>query len=348
MKALIYTGDRQLELKECIRPEVLPGRVLVKVSKAAICGTDLHKFCQAKSSIEKIDGMIPIAGHEPSGWISEIGAGVTDLKIGQRILVAGVFSCGTCHHCKSGFNTACIKSVSGLHWNNHGCNSEYISVPAANVLELPDSISFDKATMLTCAGGTAMTIVEETGFRGDQKLVILGLGPVGMALLIIAKSMGALVAGVEPSAYRRELALRFGIDFAINPNTKEPVHEIRRWSNGLGCELVAECVGKSKTQLQGIEMAANKGKIAIAGLGNEEVSSSVFQRIIGSGGLQLIGIAATPIKYMIKLIKLTVEKNLPFDQMITHHFTLNHAKEALLLMESGNCGKIIFDIAEDF
>jgi threonine dehydrogenase-like Zn-dependent dehydrogenase len=83
----------------------------------------------------------------------------------------------------------------------------------------------------------------------------------------------------------------------------------------------------------------------MAGLGNESVCSDVLQRIIGNGGLTLVGIAATPIKHMLRLIAMTAELQLPFDAMITHHFPLDQASEALALMESGQCGKILFDIA---
>ena len=182
MKALIYKGDKTLEVVETTLPVVAPDQVLVKISRAAICGTDIHKFCDHRDSIDLIDGQYPIAGHEPSGWVAEMGAGVKGFKTGQRVLIAGVFSCGTCLQCRSGYNTACENGVSGLHWNNHGCNAEYISVPAINVLVIPDNVSFDVATVLTCAGGTAMTIVEETELKGDQRLAIVGLRACGLVV----------------------------------------------------------------------------------------------------------------------------------------------------------------------
>ena len=348
MKALVYEGNRKLNLYNYEPPKAGLNEVVIKVSRAAICGTDIHKFSVSKDAVETINGELAIAGHEPSGWISEIGEGVKELSTGQRVLVAGVFSCNTCYQCRSGFNTACENSISGLHWNNHGCNAEYIAIPATNALPIPENISFDTATVLTCAGGTAMTIVKESQLTSGQKLAIIGLGPVGLSLLILAKNMGVQVIGIEVSTKRSAQAIALGIDKIIDPFSENPIEAVKAWTNGLGCAVVAECVGKAVTQLQSLEMAANRGKIAVAGLGNEPIAKNVFDRIIGNGGLQLIGIAATPIKYMIELINLTSSQNLPFDKLITHHFQLEQAKEALALMESGNCGKIIFDIADNF
>jgi len=213
---------------------------------------------------------------------------------------------------------------------------------------LPSEVDFETAVVLACAGGTAMTIFEETELKQGQDLVIIGLGPVGLSLLILAKGMGIRVAGVETSKARIEMARALGIDYCVNPIAHNPVQAIRDWSGGKGCEVVAECVGKKTTRLQALEMASNRGKIAIAGLGDEKVPLNIFERIIGNGGLTLLGIAATPIVYMNKLVALTAEKNLAFSKLITHRFKLEQAIEALHLMAKGTCGKIIFEVAQDF
>jgi len=348
MQALVYLGNRQVSLLDKDIPKPDFNQVVIKVSRAAICGTDVHKFCAPPNDIERINGEIAIAGHEPSGWVYAMGEGAKGLEIGQRVLVAGVFGCNTCFQCRSGYNTACLNGVSGLHWNNHGGNAEFIVVPIENALPIPDELSFDVATVLTCAGGTAMTIVKETQLPPGQKLAIVGLGSVGLSLLIIAKNMGVKVIGVDVSAKKMALAQELGIDAVVNANITNSIQAIDEWSSGKGCQVVAECVGKAKTQQQSIEIAANRGKIAFAGLGDEPMEKNVFNRIIGNGGLTLIGIAATPIKYLLELITLTAEHNLRFDKIISHHFTMDKAAEALTIMESGTAGKIIFDVADSY
>src|SRR5438552_1658256 len=149
MLGLRFLGDRQLMLQEYPDRAPGPGEVLVKVGRAAVCGTDIHKYRDPAEKMEFLeDGAPMIMGHEPSGWIAAIGAGVAGLDIGDRVLLAGVIGCGRCGWCRLGFNTACEGGVSGLAWGRHGATATYVVWPAGNVCVLPDGLSLDTATVL--------------------------------------------------------------------------------------------------------------------------------------------------------------------------------------------------------
>jgi|SRR5579871_1114204 len=124
MRGLHFLGDRRLALESYPDPHPGPGEVVVKIGRAAVCGTDIHKYRAPAETIETLpDGAPLIVGHEPAGWIAEIGEGVTGLQSGDRVLLAGVVGCGRCAWCRHGYNTACEAGVSGLGWKRHGCDA---------------------------------------------------------------------------------------------------------------------------------------------------------------------------------------------------------------------------------
>ncbi len=346
MHGLLFLGERQLRLQQFPDPQPGPGEVLVKIGRAAVCGTDIHKYRAPATSIETLaEGAPLIVGHEPAGWIAALGAGVTGLATGSRVMLAGVIGCGRCRWCRQGYNTTCEHGVSGLGWKRHGASATQIVWPAANVLPLPDSLSLETATVLTCAGGTAYTSLREAELSGEDTLAIVGLGPVGLCVLILAKSLGVRTIGIDIAPNRLEQALDLGLDCAVDATHQNPVVAVRHWSGGRGCDVVAECVGQAQTRHQALEMAATRGRVAFAGLGGEPLTLNADRFFIGAQ-LRLLGIAATPLRYFPPLIERTVMYDLPFSRLITHHFPLEQAQEAFAVMESGRSGKVIFDVAE--
>ena len=346
MRGLVFKGDRVLRLEEFADPVPGSGEVLIKIGRAAVCGTDIHKYRSPAEHIEQLPkGGAMVVGHEPSGWVAELGPGVTGLTPGTPVLLAGVIGCGRCRWCRQGYNTACEMGVSGLGWKRHGCNAQYISWPATNVIPLPEGVSLDAATVLTCAGGTAYTALREARLRTEDRLAVVGLGPVGLCALILAKAMGVQTVGVDIVPERLQQGLALGLDLAVNASETDPVGAVKEWSGGRGCDVVAECVGSAVARNQSLEMAAVRGRVAFAGLGGEPLTLSADRLFVG-GQIQLIGIAATPLRYFPDLLERTARQKLPFDRLITHRFPLERAAEAFALMESGKSGKVLFDVAD--
>ena len=346
MQGLLFLGERGLSLQEFPDPQPGPGEVLVKIGRAAVCGTDIHKYRAPAAQIETLAGGSPmIVGHEPAGWIAALGAGVMGLEVGSPVMVAGVIGCGRCRWCRQGYNTACERGVSGLGWKRHGASATQLVWPATNILPLPDRISLDTASVLTCGGGTAYTAVREADLTGEDSLAVVGLGPVGLCVVILAKSLGVRTIGIDIVRTRLEQALDLGLDCAVDATNEEPVAAVRRWSGGRGCDVVAECVGQAQTRHQALEMAATRGRVAFAGLGSEPLTLNADRFFVGMQ-LRLLGIAATPLRYFPELIERTVAYDLPFARLITHHFPLEQAPEAFAIMERGQSGKVIFDVAD--
>lgn len=344
MRGLIFAGDRRLEFGEFEEPAPGPGEALIRVQRAAVCGTDIHKYRAAPEDIEQLPGGgALISGHEPAGHVALLGPGVKGIEPGAPVLLAGVLGCGRCRWCRQGYNTACERGVSGLGWKRHGCNAEYIAWPASNVLELPDNVSLDAATVLTCAGGTAYTALREAQLQPEDRLAVVGLGPVGLCAVILAHAMGVRTAGIDISHRRIDMAVALGLDLGVDAGTHDAVQAVRNWSGGRGADVVAECVGSARARHQALEMAAVRGRVAFAGLGSEELALSADRFFVG-GQITVLGIAATPLRYFPDLIRIAAEKRLGFDRLITHRFPLSKAAEAYHVMESGDCGKVVFEI----
>jgi threonine dehydrogenase-like Zn-dependent dehydrogenase len=319
--------------------------VLIRIARASVCGTDIHKYRLPPSEIPRMGEDAMIIGHEPAGFVEVVGAGVTRFAPGDRVMLAGVVGCAECPACLAGFNTACWQGPSGLAWGRHGATATHIAWPERCVLPLPDELSFDAAAVLTCAGGTAYTVVRETRLSPEDRVAVVGLGPVGLSLVILAKALGARVVGVDLDTQRLEQASRLGADCVIDASAQDAVGAVRSFSGGRGCEVTADCAGQAQARSSAIEMAATRGRVALAGLGPGAVDIEVDRMFIGRQ-LTVLGIAATPLAYFPALLDWVSEKGLPFDAMITHHFPLGRASEAFELMAAGKSGKVVIDVSD--
>lgn len=214
--SLVFLGVGQHKWLELPVPQPGPNEVRIAIKRAAVCGTDVHKRARPSARQPRhSDGRPVVSGHEPAGIVDALGEGTTGVEPGQRVLVAGVVGCGTCDHCTEGCNTACDFGARGLHGAFDGSNGPYVVVPAQNAIPLPDGLSFEVAATLTCAGGTAATILHETNAAAHDAVVIVGLGPVGLSVLLLAKSLGASVAAIDTNAARMEQARVLGADLVV-------------------------------------------------------------------------------------------------------------------------------------
>jgi len=260
-------------------------------------------------------------------------------------MLAGVVGCAECPACLAGFNTACWKGPSGLAWGRHGATATHVVWPERCVLPLPSALSFDAAAVLTCAGGTAYTIVRETRLTADDRLAVVGLGPVGLSLVILAKAMGASVVGIDLDKSRLDQASALGADSVVDASSQDAIAAVRAFSRGRGCDVTADCAGQPRARSSAVEMAATRGRVALAGLGAGALGIEVDGAYIGRQ-LTVMGIAATPIVYFPALLDLVTDKRLPFESMITHHFPIERAGEAFELMAGGKSGKVIIDVGD--
>lgn len=263
MKALTVLKPHVAEYQEVKRPEAVGRFMTVKVERAGICATDFSIFTGDCSFVRSGEIVYPVRfGHEWSGTVVECGDEVTGFKPGDRIYSDSGISCGKCPDCLAGHYDKCrfIRSVGTINcWD--GCFAEYISIPDYNAYHIPDSVSFDEATLIE-PSAISYDAFRNIELNDASTVVVIGTGAIGMSAVWLAKYLGAgrvVVVGRTPS--KLEIGKMIGADIAVNSTETDPVKAIKELTDGQGAELVIETSGSDKALYQGIYMTRNDCRI---------------------------------------------------------------------------------------
>lgn len=269
MKALICHGPGRITCESVPDPALADEfGAVVKTTLCAICGSDLHPY--------HIDLGRPAysIGHEAVGEIVEIGSGVNNFKVGDRVLLAASLSCGRCRHCLAGTVTLCTsypsfralgQSLPGIG----GAQAEGIAVPMAdfNLYRMPAEMPDEVGIMLTDTLGTAWMAARRVRVGPGDTVVVIGLGAVGLQAVMSAFAMGAArVLGVDLLAERRELAATFGAEPVNDPDAAAGVKEMTK---GIGADVVIDCNGGPITTAMAIDMIGRGGRVSVVGISEQ-------------------------------------------------------------------------------
>lgn len=337
MKGVVFLGDRRAEVRTFPDPQPGPGEVVVQLKAGGLCGSDLHGYRQTQ---EVRAGNTTIPGHEPSGVIAAIGAGVTSLQLGDRVSVYHFRTCGHCRECRAG-NMMWCEERQGYGGPIHGSDADLILTDARNCLPLPNELSFAVGAMMACNAGTAFSSISKLQLSGKDTVAIFGQGPVGLAGLLFARALGARVIVVEPLAERRELALRLGADEAVDPMSGDPVATIKELTRGRGADAAYETAGSAASQRGVVDCLATGGRAVFVGFGSQE--NSLNPSDIISRQLTLMGSFVLPVPMYFDMVRFVLEKKIDLERLITHRFPIDKAPEAFALFDSGKTGKVIFE-----
>lgn len=225
MKAAVVTDfSKTLTIGEVAKPAPAAGEVLVKVETSGLCHTDIH----AAHGDWPVQPSLPlIPGHEGVGIVEEVGAGVTLVKVGDRVAMPWLGSaCGVCQYCVDGWETLCEQQVN-TGYGRDGAYAEYATANASYVAKVPDAVDPLDAAVLTCAGVTTYKAVQVSGARPGQVVAIFGIGGLGHLALQYAKIAGATVIAVDVVDEKLDLAKELGADYVVNALTEDPVAAIK-------------------------------------------------------------------------------------------------------------------------
>ena len=339
MKAAMYYGIGDVRYEEVDIPEIGPGELLIKVGTALTCGTDVKTYKRGHPVLIK---QVPsLFGHEYAGTIEAVGEGVEDFKVGMRVVATNSAPCGDCFYCKRDMPNLCTWLKDNLV---NGAFAEYIKVPEPivrwNTHQIPDSLSFRDAA-LTEPLACVVHGIEESNIRLGDTVVVIGAGPIGQMLIMLAKKNGAsTVIASDLAELRRDIALKAGADIVIDPSKEDPVERVKQETAGRGADVVIEAVGIRQTWEQAVDMTRDAGTTVLFG---GAASGTQFELDTGRfhyGQLTIKGVFHLKPKHVERALKLIIAGDVNTDLLITHEMPVEKIGEALEMMGAGKTMKI--------
>ena len=323
-------------------PVAEAGEVLVRVRRAAICGTDHHIYKWDAWSKARVRPPL-VLGHEMVGDIVEIGAGVEHVHVGQRISVESHTVCQHCYQCRVGQAHVCANTVI-IGVDRPGAFADYVSVPAYNAWPVDDRIP-DAHAALYDPAGNAMHTLQPLAVAG-KNVLITGAGGIGLFAVAMARAMGARTVGVvEPGAVRRQLAADLGADYVLDPAQAQVANAILDETEGLGPEAVAEMSGAAAAMTLALDVVRPGGSVALLGLYNDDVRLDLSSAVIGKG-LSLFGINGRRLFDTWRLVDgFMLRQPDSLARIVTHQLSAQRYSEGFDMMDAGQCGRVVLDFS---
>ena len=341
MQGAILPGNSTVELRTFDIPKPGYGQMLVKTMATTICGSDIRCIYREHTG-KGAEGYIPgtIAGHEPCGVIVEEGEGLKRFQKGDRVIVYHISGCGVCNDCRRGYYISCTsKHRRAYGWQRDGGMAPYIRADEKDLIALPDELTYKDGAQVACGFGTVYEAIEKIGVCGNDAVLVTGLGPVGLAALMLARAMGAnQLIGVEVSDYRIELAKKLGLADVIVKADDAAYEAVMKATHGRGVERAIDASASDAGRRLAIRATREWGKIAFVGEGGSchfEPSPDIIH-----GQKTIYGSWVTSLWRMEELVERLVRWKIHPDKLITDEFPLERADEAYALMAGGRCGKV--------
>ncbi len=324
MKAAMWRGEDRLEIVELPMPELGPEQALIKVRAAGICATDYHII----SGMLKIGRFPNVQGHEICGEVVRLNSARTDIKLGQRCVIATSIGCGHCDYCREGKEYICNESQEIGYFPHYGGYAEYVRVPVSAIVPISDKVS-DRAGAILESAVCPTESLMRIGVPVAGSVVVAGTGPAGLVFLMISKLLGAdkIISLVrdEKSTVR---AKKYGATHVVNVKTSpDPVAEVSAITGGKRADLVVEATG-AKPMIEKMPYYVKKGgDIILYGMPpeGEEVIMPITKLVVEE--ISVHGTVGNT-KAWYPLVKMIENGSLNLEQMVTHEFCLDDINEA--------------------
>jgi 2-desacetyl-2-hydroxyethyl bacteriochlorophyllide A dehydrogenase len=332
MKALVFHGPGQISVEQASIPRPGPGEAVIRVTLTTICGTDLHIL---KGEYPVKPGLI--IGHEPVGVIHELGVGVTDYAVGDRVLVGAITPCGQCNYCLSGDWSQCGGPIGGWKFGNtiNGAQAEYLLVPSAqaNLAKIPDDLSDEQVVLLADIASTGISAAESAEVKIGDTVAVFAQGPIGLCATAGAKLKGAgFIIAVESDPVRAAMAKRMGADIVVDHTEMDAVEEIRRLTKGKGVDVAIEALGTQATFESALRVLRAGGTLSSLGVYSGKLSVPLEPFAAGLGDHKIITTLCPGGKErMRRLMELVRHGRLDLRPLLTHTFSLERITDAYKL-----------------
>jgi len=336
MKVARYYSRQDVRVEDIPVPTIGPGEILVQVKACGLCGSDLMEWYVAEKAPT-------VLGHEPAGVVAEVGEGVGEFEVGDRVFVHHHVPCLTCHFCLRGYYTLC-ETFRATHLDPGGF-AEYIRVPALNVqrdvLKLPPDMSFAQATMIepvaTCLRG-----IERAGLQVWDTVVVIGAGGTGLIHVQLARIRGAgMILVTDFSPFRLEMARQLGADYAINAR-EDVLASLEQLNEGRRADVVIVTAGSVQAMEQGMALAGGGATVLLFAPPSPEATLAVRPHRLLFSEITIASTYSCSPQETRQALKLIQWGRIKVEELITHRFDLAGVGEAIrLAAQAGESLKIV-------
>ena len=320
-------------------PSVVESDVLVRVKAAGVCHSDAHYRAGVSPA-----GPLPITlGHEVAGVVEKVGSHVSSLRVGDRVCVHYLATCGECKYCRQGNEQFCSSGqMIGKH--RDGGYAEYLRMPERSVVPLPDEISFEHGAVLMCSSSTSLHALRKARMAEGETVAIFGAGGLGMSAIQLARAFGASrIYAVDINRKKLELAEKFGA-IPVNAAKTDPVSEIRQLTQGKGVDVALELVGLPQTARQAVVSLGTMGRAVMVGLTDRSFEIFPYTEILGKEA-EVIGSSDHLLSELPPLLELVRQKKLDLSEIVTNTVPLEDSSINKVLDElerfAGNVRTVI-------
>jgi L-iditol 2-dehydrogenase len=346
MQAMKLTGLRQMEMREVPMPTITKDTdVLVKMARVGICGSDVHYFTEGGIGSQRVEYPWTV-GHEGGGVVAQIGSAVTRVNVGDRIAFDPAQPCFQCDQCRAGRPHTCraLKFL-GCPQQIEGCLSEYLVMPETSCYPIPDGMTFEEAAIVEplSIGVYATTLADP--LKG-AKIGILGAGPIGLSVLLPAKSLGASrVYMTDKIDARLQMALQAGANWAGNPETEDVVAAITSREPEL-LDTIFECSGEQDAMDQAVQLLKPGGELLLIGIPGAQNRVSFDINLLRRKELRIQNVRRQN-DCVQRAIDMIANKEIDVNVMVTHRFPFARTKKGYDLVADYRDGvvkaMILFD-----
>ncbi|WP_327003824.1 alcohol dehydrogenase catalytic domain-containing protein [Dactylosporangium sp. NBC_01737] len=339
MKVVVYRGARTLEIEE--RPEAEPrhGELSIAVAYTGICGTDLHIY---HGDMDARVGADAVIGHEMSGRIAGIGPGVTGWSVGQPVTVMPTRSCGACAACLQGHSHIC-HAMQFLGIDSPGAMQSRWNVPADLVLALPEDLSLEHAALIEPTAVAVHDVRRANIAAGDQ-VVVVGGGPVGLLIAVVAQRGGARVMLIEPDGFRRQVAAELGVE-AFDPAATDVVATVNERTQGAGADVAFEVSGSAAGVATAVDVLTTRGRLVMVAIHPQPRPVNLHRFFWRE--LELFGARLYQRDDMTEAIRLIATGAVDAKRLISRVGAIDSVTDAFTALESGgSVMKVLIDWQE--
>ena len=331
MRAAVYRGKDDVRLETVPVPEIGAGELLVRIHTCGICGTDLKKIATGSHSAPRI------FGHEMAGQVIAMGAGVKNFALGDRVMVFHHIPCGECYYCRKKVFAQCpvykkVGATAGFEPSGGGFG-EYIRVMdwivRKGVVKIPDQVSYEQASFIEPVN-TGIKAIEALGLQADETALVVGQGPIGIMLAVLARRTGATVVTSDLYPQRLKISASFGLQHNVNAGTADPAVRVRELTDGRGADAVILATPGNSLIKPAMDMTRPGGRIMLfAQTQRSEVA--IDPSAVCLDEKTLMGSYSASVDLQEENVRLVFSGEIDFARLISHRFPLGQAVEALKL-----------------